>query len=72
MKRVGRDLASSARRTQDSRASSFLRDVIARLTRALEAIEDGDNLLAEGIVVDLLPEFHEHLRIAEHRERLDQ
>jgi hypothetical protein len=51
---------------------AFLQDVVARLTRALEALEDGDTLLAEGIVDDLLREFHEHLRIAERRGRLGQ
>jgi hypothetical protein len=43
---------------------TLLRDVVARLTRALEALEDADTLLAEAIVDDLLREFDERLRIA--------
>jgi hypothetical protein len=53
-------------------SSALLRDLVSRLTRAREALEDAEVMLAEGIVEDLLRELADRLRIAERRERGDR
>jgi len=59
MKREGR--VSPAPRNSPASTVALLRDVISRLTRVSEAIEDEEYRLAEAIASDLIDDLWPHI-----------